>query len=274
MSAATTQRSADRLAEVVGSRLDGSPLALMLDIDGTLAPIAPRPDAAAVPADTLAALSRLANAPSVHVAVVSGRAAADAFRMVPVPAAWTIGNHGLEWRSPNGEPKVLDSARPYAAAVADAVAALTPGVRAVRGAILEDKHWTLSLHFRLVEPGAAPALEASARDIAAKLGLQVTEGKKVIELRPPIDVNKGTAALEFARRIGALDGDGSMLYAGDDRTDEDAFRALRPHSRAVTVRVMGAADDPQRVSTSAELTLDSTEELRRVLLWLADRRAS
>jgi trehalose-phosphatase len=259
--------------ETAGYRLDGSPLALMLDIDGTLAPIASRPDAAVVPAETLSALGRLTSATAVHVAVVSGRAAADAFRMVPIAAAWTIGNHGIEWRLPNGEPQVLDSARPYASVIAEAASALTPSVRAVRGAILEDKQWTLSLHFRLVEPSAVPALEASARDIAAKLGLRVTEGKKVMELRPPIDVNKGTAAVDFAHRIGALEGQGSMLYAGDDRTDEDAFRALRPHSRAVTVRVMGAADDPQRVSTSAELTIDSPEEMRRLLLWLADRRA-
>lgn len=273
MNAETTQLSADRLVETAGSRLDGSPLALMLDIDGTLAPIAPRPEAAAVPAETLSALSRLTSATAVHVAVVSGRAAVDAFRMVPIAATWTIGNHGMEWRSPNGEAQVLESARPYAAVVAEAVSALAPSVRAVRGAILEDKQWTLSLHFRLVDQGAVPALEASARDIAAKLGLRVTEGKKVMELRPPIDVNKGTAALDFAHRIGALEGEGSMLYAGDDRTDEDAFRALRPHGRAVTVRVMGAADDPQRVSTSAELTIDSPEEMRRLLLWLADRRA-
>jgi trehalose-phosphatase len=268
-----TQRSADRFLEAAGSRLDGSPLAVMLDIDGTLAPIASQPDAAAVPAETLSALSRLAGAASVHLAVVSGRAVVDAFRMVPIATTWTIGNHGVECRPPSGETQVLDSARPYASVVAEAVTALTPGVRAVRGAILEDKHWTLSLHYRLVEPGAVPALEASARDIAAKLGLRVTEGKKVLELRPPIDVNKGTAALDFARRIGAFEGDGAMLYAGDDRTDEDAFRALRPHDRAITVRVMGAADDPLRISTSAELAIDSTEELQRVLLWLADRRA-
>lgn len=274
MSAAPTHASAGRFVEAAGNRLDGSPLAVMLDVDGTLAPIVDRPDAAAVPDETIAVIRRLADLHSVHVAVISGRSAVDAYRMVPVSTTWTIGNHGMEWRPPHGEAQVLDAARPFADVVARAFHDLEPRVRAVRGAILEHKHWTLSLHYRVADPIDVPALEASARDIAARLGLRVTHGKKVIELRPPIDVNKGTAAIDFAGRVGALDGHGSVLYAGDDRTDEDAFQALRRHARAVTVRVSGSADDVAPVATHAEVTIGSVEALRQALLWLVDRRAT
>jgi alpha,alpha-trehalase len=144
--------------------------------------------------------------------------------------------------------------------------------RAVPGAIVEDKRWTLSLHYRLVEAGAVPGLVAHAREVADATGLRVTEGKKIVELRPPITVDKGTAAVAFAERDGALRDDASALYAGDDRTDEDAFRQLRERSsRAVTVRILGT-DDRSEERTHAEFALASPDELRQVLEWLAARR--
>lgn len=260
-----------RLVSAVEDRLDGSPLAVMLDIDGTLAPIAPTPDAAIVPPEMRDVVRQLVELPDVHVALVSGRSAADAHRMTRVDGAWIFGNHGLEFRSPAGEILADEKARPYEASIAKASSAIAPLARSAPGALVENKRWTLSLHYRLVDPDEAVPLIAHARDVARELGLRVTEGKKIIELRPPIDVNKGTAAIAFANRVSALE-KGSLLYAGDDQTDEDAFRAFRARAaRAVTARIGDA--DLTTANTNAEFVLASPNELRFVLEWLVARRS-
>lgn len=148
--------------------------------------------------------------------------------------------------------------------MAEAARRLAP-LDMIEGAVLEDKRWTLSVHYRNVQRGVSDLVHR-VRSVAADLGLRVTEGKKVVELRPPIDVDKGTAALDFAMRHRALDG-GAALYAGDDRTDEDAFRALKPTGCAVTAHI---GTDP--AATNAELVLPSPSELRDLLGWLAQRR--
>ena len=255
----------ERAIERIGARLDASPLALLLDIDGTLAPIAPTPAQAQVPPATRFVLERLAQLPQVVVAMVSGRAAGDAARMSAIPGAWIIGNHGYELMSPDGVIAVWPAAADHEDAMASAARLLSP-VEMIEGALLENKRWTLSVHYRNVKSGVAE-LEHRVRAVAADLGLRVTDGKKVIEVRPPIDVDKGTAALAFALRHEALTS-GAALYAGDDRTDEDAFRALRPSGRAVTVRV----DPDDATETAAELTLPSPAELHELLGWLVQRR--
>lgn len=249
----------------IGDRLDASPLALLLDVDGTLAPIAATPALAHVPSATRLLLGRLAALPDTVVALISGRAAADAQRLAGVPGAWVIGNHGYELLSPEGDMTVQPEAATYEEAMAEAARRLAV-VELIEGAFLEDKHWTISVHYRNVERGAHD-LENRVRSVAADLGLLVTDGKKVVELRPPIDTDKGTAALEFAMRHSAIP-DGAVLYAGDDRTDEDAFRALRPTGRAVTLHV--GSDEP--AGTDAEIVLPSPAELHELLAWLMQRR--
>jgi len=265
----------DAFASAAGNRLDGSPFAAMLDVDGTLAPIAPSPSDAAVPTATLDTLRRLAALPDTTLALVSGRSADDAWRLAGVEGAWVIGNHGFELRAPDGTITVDEDVLPYEGPVSAAARLLAVECGTTPGAIVEPKRWTLSLHYRLVEPKAAPPLIQSARDIARTLGLRVTEGKMVVELRPPVNVNKGTAAVAFAERLGALLDGGSALYIGDDQTDEDAFRALRASFRnAVTARVAGAAGERGDTPTQAELEIGSPGELRQVLEWLVLRRAS
>jgi trehalose-phosphatase len=251
--------------ERIGSRLDSSPLALLLDIDGTLAPIAPTPALAQVPAATRFVLERLAQLPGVLLALVSGRAATDSARIAGVPGAWVIGNHGYELMSPDSEVSVWPAAMDFEQSMAEAARLLTP-LELIEGALIENKRWTLSVHYRNVSHGVHE-LQNRVRSVAADLGLRVTDGKKIVEVRPPIDVDKGSAALAFVLRHAVLPG-GSVLYAGDDRTDEDAFRALRPSGRAVTVRI----DDEESGQTDAEFTLPSPAALHELLGWLMQRR--
>lgn len=262
---------AARLAAGIGNRLDGSPIAVLLDIDGTLAPIAPRPEDADIPPATRSVLARLVRLPDVKLALVTGRAVADALRMA-VDGAWIIGNHGLELRSPEGESTPAPEALAYEKAVGDAAARLSGVERDVPGSLLENKRWGLSVHYRLAGADAAPRLRDRVNEVARHTGLRITEGRKIFELRPPVSVNKGTASVAFLARVGADVESGSVLFAGDDRTDEDAFLALRAHRpRAVTARVFAAESVED---TSAEFVLDSTDEVRELLEWLAERRGA
>jgi trehalose 6-phosphate phosphatase len=250
------------LTPALARRFCGRPMLLLLDVDGTLAPIAPRPEYATIPPATQRLLEQLVALPYMHVAVISGRSAGDARRLVGVEGLWVVGNHGFEIAKPNEEATPDERVKPFTARVAQAVercraaAALDPGV------IVEDKHWTLSVHYRLAHPRIVPELTAAVEAIGRELNLRVTRGKEVLELRPPVDIDKGTAARALGESLGALRESASLLCAGDDRTDEDAFRALRAaQPSCVTVRVGGdtVAD------TAAEFVVADTEAMRELL---------
>jgi len=252
-------------------RLAGIPLVAFLDVDGTLAPIAPRPADVVIAPETRQALEALAAMPAVHVVVVSGRAATDARRIVDVAGAWVIGNHGIEIAAPGAAPRVRDDVAIHADAIEAAAARLEAVARDKPGVLVENKRWTLSAHYRLADPGLVPELASAIAAIAGQLGLRVTHGKKVLELRPPIRMDKGIAAVELARSLGALRG-GSILCAGDDQTDEDAFRAIRAADPAsVTVRVAQDADDVSP-TTSAEFSVPNTRAMAELLQWLVVTR--
>jgi len=254
------------VAADVAGRLAGTPLLSMLDVDGTLAPIAPRPGDAAVPPDTRRLLAALATQPGVTVAFVSGRAAADVVRMAGVRGAWVVGNHGFEILRPDG---TTDSGSSAArGAVEAALGEIADAAASMPGVLLEDKQWTASVHFRLAAEAVVPALRAAVRRAALAHGLRVLEGKKVLEIRPDEDISKGTAAVRLTQEVlGA--GPGAVLYIGDDATDEDAFASLRANvPAAVTVRVMHG----DRAPTAAEFSLDDTSAVVRFLDWLAAAR--
>ena len=247
----------------LATRLDGRPLMLLLDIDGTLSPIAPRPDVAVVPAATQRVLKELSLTPGVHVAVISGRSVQDARRLVGVPGLWTIGNHGFELAPPDQPPSVREDVLQFADRVrAAGRRAIALGER-VPGVVVEDKRWTLSVHYRLAEPAAIPQLADEVHAIAQDYGLVVTHGKKILELRPPIQIDKGSAAVELAATLGALADGASLLAAGDDRTDEDMFRALRARvPSCVTVRV---GEDASAQDTAAEFRIPDPAAMRELL---------
>jgi trehalose-phosphatase len=262
---ATVEPLAARVAGLA-ARLVGRPGVFLLDVDGTLAPIAPRPEDARVPDDTLAAVARLAAVPDTHVALVSGRAPDDARRMVPVAGLWAIGNHGVEIVAPDGVHAVEPRAACFAGALAAAAGELraleaTPGVR------LEDKRWSLSLHHRQAARDALAGLAASAAAVAARHGLRVGQGKEVLELKVPATIDKGTAALALVERLGADRAGAAVLFVGDDTTDEDGFRRLGALAHAVTVRV-----GPPDVTTAAGSVLPDPAAVRDLLLAAAEAR--
>jgi trehalose 6-phosphate phosphatase len=247
------------------------PALLFLDVDGTLAPIAPKPEDALVPEASLAILAELASADGVYVALVSGRSSADAKRMVPVEGLWAIGNHGMELLTPEGELVADERAAEWEPRISVAAERLQPILARWEGIFLEDKRWTLSVHHRLAPEDDAAAARGELQTLASELEIAITYGKQVIELRPPIDVHKGTAVVDLARRLVGKGLEAALLYVGDDRTDEDAFvglRAAAPHS--LTIRVAGGAESS--AATFAEFEVRDVAAVSRLLALVRDVR--
>jgi len=207
--------SIEPLHRVISQR----PLGLISDIDGTLSPIAPTPEEAFVPPGVRRLLEELL-ARGVFVALISGRTLADARRMVGLDGLTYAGNHGLHlWVDGREEaaPEIAEYEAKARQVLADLRGLSHPGVR------IEDKGPVIAVHYRLApdEMAAWAAILAALQASAAAQEFRVTEGRKVVELRPPIAIDKGTALLRLARRW-ALRG---LLCLGDDTTDIDMFKA-------------------------------------------------
>ncbi|MDX6482795.1 MAG: trehalose 6-phosphate phosphatase [Gaiellaceae bacterium] len=208
--------------------------ALCLDVDGVLAPIVARPEDATVPGETRAELERLAGRYAL-VAAISGRTSADAARIVGVPALAYAGSHGLE-TAPDAE-RWRTTLQRFIAGVDWPV---------------EDKGLTASFHYRTApdQDSARAELEKIAAQAVA-VGLRARFGRKVLELLPPIDADKGTAVRELLSQRGL----GRALYAGDDTTDLDGFDAL--DGLELAVRVAVAADEgPAELRERADVVVD------------------
>ena len=216
---------------------------MLLDVDGTLAPIVARPEMATVPEETREEVRRLAGRYGL-VAAVSGRTGSEAERLVGVEAVVYVGVHGLEL-APEADPW-REALRPFAAE---------------RWPWLEDKGLTVAFHWReaAAETEARRVLEAVA-DRARAAGLDARWGRKVLELRPPVEADKGTAV----RSLLAERGLERALYAGDDTTDLDAFRGLDGLEVAVRVAV-ASPEGPTQLRESADLVVDSPAELLDLL---------
>jgi trehalose-phosphatase len=264
------------LTPAIAQRLSGRPFVALLDIDGTLAPIAKRPEHAVVPEETRRVVAALVQMPGAAVVAVSGRAASDAAQILDVPGTWTIGNHGFEIAPPNERPQPREDAAQFSRALGAALERCHTLARAHPGVVVEDKRWTLSVHYRLVDPAAVSDLVREVREIADRVGLRATTVRRVVELRPPIDVDKGTASVDLLHQLRAICDGASVFCAGDDRTDEDMFRRVRAAlPRAVTVRVHSTDDLPDgrfEYETTAELTVPDPESLRVMLAAIVELR--
>lgn len=208
------------------ARLKAEPAraAILTDVDGTLAPIVARPEQAVVPRQATELLERLSGRYGL-VGCVSGRRAEEARRLVGVEGIAYAGNHGLELLLPGDEaPRFDPSLQGRERDAAVFVSELGGEALAEVGLRLEDKGPIQALHWR--GAGDDRAAEARAHEIAAaagRAGLELRWGRKVLELRPPGGGGKD-AAVAALLTMGGLT---AAVYAGDDRTDLDAFRRLR-----------------------------------------------
>ena len=252
--------------------LAGSPLVIMLDIDGTLCDIVERPEDAFVPQLASASLRELnaRSADGVHVALITGRSVADAMRMIGVEGVEIYGNHGSERSSRSGAVHAPEGWEAHSVALNAAAARIARVAHDFPGARLENKRFSLSLHYRDVDMSRASELHERIMQETRDSGVVVADGKCVINVVPEGVRNKGDAALEVIAGVtGDRDmSDASILFAGDDVTDEDAFVALREYPASVTVRVGDASQ-----ATAARYALASPREVHELLALIVAERA-
>jgi trehalose 6-phosphate phosphatase len=227
---------------------DPSSAGIFLDVDGTLAPIVERAEDARVPDETKRALEALVPRYAC-VACVSGRAALDARRLVGVDGIIYAGSHGAELLVPGeDEPEIAPAFAEWAPRVREFVDSQDTGKLRI-----EYKGAIVALHWR-----GAEEEEGRAREIADRANGFVTHwGRKVLEIRPPVEVNKGQVVRELITRYGLR----AALFAGDDATDLDAFDAL-PDGVRVGVR---SDEGPPEIVERADLVVDDMADVLAAL---------
>lgn len=249
------------------------PSAVVCDIDGTISAIASTPDAARLAEGAREALIRLSSLVEL-VAVVTGRSAIDGSTMLGVPGALVVGNHGLEWIQ-DGKHVIHPDALPFEGRLADvmtAIAELTASDPRLQGSVVENKRLSGSVHYRLTpDPVAAQILLLdAAKELGLRNNLRVSEGRMVVELRPPVNVNKG-AALQRIVEERILMG---MVFFGDDVTDVDGFRVLQMlrDTRNFAGLSVAVADPEARpdVIAAADTSIDGVASCVKLLERLAD----
>jgi trehalose 6-phosphate phosphatase len=241
---------------------------LFLDYDGTLAPIASTPEEAFLPQENKLLLERLVKSPSVQIVVISGRALIDVKNMVGIKGLVYSGNHGWEIEGVDIHFESLLS--PDITAMMESIKyELAAKLSNVEGAFIEDKGMTLSVHYRQVPEDKEVLVKRLSQqtwqNYQRQNRIKVSQGKKVLEIRPPVDWDKGKAALWILRKQEILKGKNNVLpiYIGDDLSDEEAFIDLK--GKAMTVLVA----DEQRPS-QAEYFLKGTGEVTQFLKYLTE----
>jgi trehalose 6-phosphate phosphatase len=241
----------------LAARLRGRRLAVFLDYDGTLTPIVERPEDARLSDVMRAAVRRLAG--QCPVAVVSGRDRADVACLVGLDALYYAGSHGFDISGPNGfrmEYEAAQQARPALVAAADTLEA---ALADVAGAAVERKRFAVAVHYRRVAETEVGRVRAVVDRVAvAHPELRQTGGKKVFELRPRVEWDKGRAVLWLLEVLGLAETDVTALYIGDDETDEDAFAALATRGAGSVGILVTEAPRP----TAAAYQLRDPDEVR------------
>ncbi|HAG11811.1 MAG TPA: trehalose-phosphatase [Desulfotomaculum sp.] len=234
---------------------------LILDYDGTLVPIAPRPELARPDEGLLADLKQLCGLPCYKVAILSGRVLEELKELLPVPGLYLSSVHGVLIEDPAGNLTALASAdiepvinRLYTIAV--------ECIGDKKGYIIENKLIDLTIHFRLADPGAGDVLKSfieKSKEVCEEFGLEFLEGKKVLEIRPKglhkgkfIDWVRGKAPLAY------------ITFIGDDTTDEDAFACLEEG--------LGVLVSKDSRPSKASLRLNSPGEVQEFLRLLITKK--
>lgn len=273
---AETQQRLQASCEVVAA-LAARPRGLFTDIDGTISPITTSPEAASLLPGIRDLLLQARSAFDV-VGVISGRAVPDAVRLVQIPQIIYVGSHGLQQLDPadTRSGRVEDAirvraddndVREIAVALARIEAALS---QRLPGMMIEHKQVSGSIHVRNTpDPDAAEELVfALAREVAVPRHLRVTRGKRVVEILPSASIDKGTTLTRLVQEHHLA----SVFYLGDDRSDIDAFAALKVlgesgETRGVSIAVLHE-EAPEGLADKATVVLDSVEMVPAALRWL------
>jgi trehalose-phosphatase len=236
-------------------------LAVFLDYDGTLTPIVSRPEKALLSDSMRQAVRALAAwAP---VAILSGRDLDDIRRRVDIDAIVYAGSHGFDIAGPRGLHKQV--ATEFLPILDMAEKELGEELAGIPGARVERKHFSIAAHYRKVEDRDVLRVEQAVNEVVTRHGeVRRIDSKKVFELLPNIDWDKGKAVIWLLEKLALERGNVRSIYIGDDRTDEDAFRALQQ-------RGIGILVSEQARPTAASYSLKNPAEVGKFLRALTAR---
>jgi len=230
-------------------------LAVFLDYDGTLTPIVSQPTKAVLSDLTRQTVRALAA--HVPVAVLSGRDLDDIRQRVDIEGIVYAGSHGFDIAGPRGLRKQV--ATEFLPIMDAAEKELKEKLAGIHGILLERKRFSVAAHYRQAnENGVNKVMRALNEEVARHGELRTIAGKKLFELQPNIDWNKGRAVFWLLETLGLEQPEVLPLYVGDDVTDEDAFRALRQSGISIVVSELPRP-------TAARYALKSPREVERFL---------
>ena len=227
-------------------RRGGRHLLLLFDFDGTLTPFQPDPDVVSLDDEVRGLLAALALKPNSTLGIISGRRLPDLEKRLKIPGeVYVAGFHGLEIHTP-GEAFMHPDAAAATATLRVIAEAIGPHLASLPGVFIEDKVFSIALHFREAEPAVRAVAQSRFMDAAREHldsgRLRVLPGACVVELLPGVSWHKGSALQWIRERIERVHGPTFTVYVGDDVTDEDAFRAVGPEGMTISAsdRASGA----------------------------------
>lgn len=239
----------------IAEALRGKKLAFFLDYDGTLTPIAERPEFALLKEEQREILKRLAE--KYPVAIISGRDRENVAALVGLPGLYYAGSHGFDIAGPSEF--IVEMGEEYLPALALAANRLAT-LKSIPGLQIERKKFAIAIHFRQCDPAKIPEIEQRVQEVQRRIpALRLRKGKMIFELQPDIDWDKGKAVLHLIELMG-LGREVIPVFIGDDATDEDAFNAL---PEGVTIGVF-----PENTKTAARYRLTHPDEVFLLFQWL------
>ncbi|KAL2246591.1 probable trehalose-phosphate phosphatase J [Sesamum indicum] len=266
--------SALDMFEQITNASKGKQIVMFLDYDGTLSPIVDDPDRAFMSDSMRATVRKVAR--YFPTAIVSGRCRDKVYSFVRLAELYYAGSHGMDIKGPSkgskykkgAEAVLFQPASEYLPMIDEVYKALLEVTKDTPGAKVENNKFCLSVHFRCVD-------EKKWSELAKQVGsvlemypsLRLTQGRKVLEIRPTIKWDKGKALEFLLESLGYANcTDVFPVYIGDDRTDEDAFKVLRERGQGFGILVSKTPKD-----TNASYSLQEPSEvmafLRRLVDW-------
>ncbi|EEF29812.1 probable trehalose-phosphate phosphatase F isoform X1 [Ricinus communis] len=254
-------------------------IAMFLDYDGTLSPIVDDPDQALMSDDMRSAVRNVAK--YFPTAIISGRSRDKVFELVGLTELYYAGSHGMDIMGPinnsvsndhaNGikstdqqgkDVNLFQPAKEFISMIDEVFRTLVENTKAIKGAKVENHKFCTSVHYRNVDEKNWPTVAQIVHDILKQYPrLRLTHGRKVLEVRPVIDWNKGKAVEFLLESLGLSNSDDVLpIFIGDDRTDEDAFKVLRKGNKGYGILV-----SPVPKETNAFYSLRDPTEVMKFL---------
>ncbi|KAG6705543.1 hypothetical protein I3842_07G183900 [Carya illinoinensis] len=260
--------------EQIISASKGKQIVMFLDYDGTLSPIVEDPDQAFMSMEQMREAVRDV-ARYFPTAIVSGRCRDKVYNFVRLEELFYAGSHGMDIKGPSKHPKsdkgnqelIFEAASEFLTMIDEVYKALINEISSIPGAKVENNKFCLAVHFRCVDEKRWAALAKQVRVVISVYPkLKLTQGRKVLEIRPTVKWDKGKALEFLLESLGyANSNDVLPIYIGDDQTDEDAFKVLRHNGKGFGILVSRVAKE-----TNASYSLQEPSEVKEFLRLLVE----